>query len=114
MDDELTFSTAIDGPISVTFEWDTYDPPRQQDMFRHYISSQWIHSSHIADEEPQWQIEAWINKHPHIKELFKEGTLEIVYSEHVEYYHRSTEQEHFAWRLRWSEEIHNQNLMIVV
>lgn len=95
-------------PISFSFEWDTHDPPQQPDMFRHYIQSQWLHSSHLADEDPQWQIEAWINKNPHIQELYHEGTLEIVHHDTVEYYHRATVQEHFAWRIRWSELIENQ------
>lgn len=98
---------------TLSIQWDTYDPPQQQDMFRHYIQSQWLHSSHLADEDPQWQIEAWINKQPHIKELYQEGTLEIDHHDTVEYYHRATEQEHFAWRLRWSEHIENQKLSIV-
>ena len=102
------------GGISLSLgPFESYQPPPQQDMFRHYIQSQWLHSSHLADEDPQWQIEAWIKKHPHMQELYQEGTLEIVHHDHVEYYHRATEQEHFAWRLRWSEHIENQKLSIV-
>lgn len=92
------------GPIQ------TNDPPPQPDLFRHYITSQWVHSSHLADENPQWQIEAWIKQWPHVQELYHEGTLEIdhVSQDTVEYYHQATEQEHFAWRIRWSEHIENQ------
>lgn len=93
------------GPI------ETHDPPLQKDLFRHYITSQWIHSSHLADENPQWQIESWINSNPHIKELYQEGTLEIVHDENTEYYHCASEQEHFAWRIRWSEQLENQKTL---
>jgi hypothetical protein len=89
---------------------ETHDPPPQQDLFRHYITSQWMHSSHLADENPQWQIESWLKQNPHINELYCEGILEIdqVSEDTVEYHHRATQQEHFAWRIRWSEQIENQ------
>ena len=89
---------------------ETHDPPPQPDLFRHYITSQWMHSSHLADENPQWQIESWLKQNPHMDELYCEGTLEIdhVSEDTVEYYHRATEHEHFAWRIRWSEHIENQ------
>lgn len=79
-------------------------------MVKHFIATQWMHSSHLADENPQWQIESWIKKNLHLDELYQQGTLEIdhVSEDTVEYYHRASEQEHFAWRIRWSELIENQ------
>ena len=99
------------GGISITLgPIETYKPPPQQDLFRHYITSQWMHSSHLADENPQWQIEAWIKNNPHMNELYHEGTLEIehVSEDTVEYHHRASEQEHLVWRIRWSEQLENQ------
>ena len=92
---------------------ETHDPPPQQDLFRHYITSQWMHSSHLADENPQWQIEVWIEKNPHINELYQEGTLEIdhVSEDTVTYHHCASEQEHLAWKIRWSELIENQKTL---
>ena len=43
---------------------DQYDPPKQQELFRQYIMSQWLHSSHLADENPQWQVESYIKNKP--------------------------------------------------
>src|SRR5210317_868451 len=101
-------------PISFSFEWQREDEHHQQDLFRHYIQSQWIHSSHLADENPQWQIEAWLRQRPHLQELYHEGVLEILHEDSatVEYHHRATPQEHFAWRIRWSEQIDSQKSSI--
>ena len=117
-DDEITVvdfdpdqHTIPSGGFTITLgPLETYDPPQQKDLFRHYITSQWMHSSHLADENPQWQIESWIKQNPHMDELYREGTLEIdqVSEDTVEYYHQATQQEHFAWRIRWSEQIENQ------
>jgi len=107
--DDLSFDFGSNMSISLG-PIQSNSPPPQQDLFRHYITSHWIHSSHIADEDPQWQIEAWIKQWPHVKELYREGTLEIdhVSEDTVEYYHRATEHEHFAWRIRWSEQLASQ------
>lgn len=88
------------GPI------ETHTPPPQPDLFRHYISSQWLHSSHIADEDPQWQIEAWIDNKPFLLEAKQEGNLEIVEGQghdDIDFYYVGSQEEYCVWRLRWSE-----------
>jgi len=87
------------GPI------ETHQPPQQPDLFRHYVTSQWLHSSHLADENPQWQCESWIKSKPHLAEAWYQQCLEIkhVDEDTVEYYFMGSPQEHMAWRLRWSE-----------
>lgn len=88
------------GPI------ETHTPPPQPDLFRHYISSQWLHSSHIADEDPQWQIEAWIDNKPFLREAKQEGNLEIVEGhgdDDIDFYYVGSQEEYCVWRLRWSE-----------
>ena len=83
-----------------------HTPPPQPDLFRHYVTSQWLHSSHLADEDPQWQAEAWIKSQPHLSEAYVENKLEVDYgncTDHIDYYYMGTNPEHCMWRLRWSE-----------
>ena len=91
------------GPI------ETHRPPPQLDMFRHYISSQWLHSD-IVDEDlnPQWQIEAWIDDKPFLREAKQEGNLEIIEAQgqgddSIDFYYVGSPEEYCVWRLRWSE-----------
>lgn len=98
--DNLTSVSISLGPI------ETHTPPPQPDLFRHYISSQWLHSSHIADEDPQWQIEAWIDNKPFLREAKQEGNLEIVEGhghDDIDFYYVGSQEEYCVWRLRWSE-----------
>ena len=100
------WKTSLSGGISITLgPLETHQPPSQPDLFRHYITSQWMHSSHLADEDPQWQCEAWIKSKPHLAEAWHQQCLEIkhVSDDTVEYYYIGSEQDHFTWRLRWSE-----------
>lgn len=96
-------------PAGVTISFGPIEmikPPDQPDMFRHYISSQWMHSSHIADEDPQWQCESWIDSKPHLKEAHNQGCLEIAQGQgddDVDYFFVGTEKEYLFWKLRWSE-----------
>jgi hypothetical protein len=96
-------------PISLSLDWE-YNKPRQHDLFRHHIQGQWLHNSHLADEDPQWQVEAFIKQNPYLKELQQLGVLEIDSSDEyfVDYYHKATAQEHFAWRIRWSEHLNQK------
>jgi hypothetical protein len=81
-------------------------PPDQPDMFRHYIASQWIHSSHLADENPQWQVEAWVESKPYLREAKAEGKLEITNGkgdDDFDYYFVGTDEEFLIFKMRWSE-----------
>jgi len=109
-DNSLDWYPTLNSGISFTlpiFEEpeEMYTPPSQQDLFRYYITSQWLHSSHLADEDPQWQVESWIKSQPHLSEAYYENKIEINHndSDHVDYYYIGSEQEYCMWRLRWSE-----------
>lgn len=80
-------------------------PPPQRDIFRNYITSQWLHSSHLADEDPQWQCEAWIKSKPHLSEAQHQGNLEVIYNsnDNIDYYYNGTPQEWCVFRIKWSE-----------
>jgi len=84
---------------------DQYDPPKQQELFRQYIMSQWLHSSHLADENPQWQVESYIKNKPHLKELSDNNQLETSFpsDDTVEYWFVGHEKDFLVWKLRWSE-----------
>ena len=86
------------GPI------DEYNPPAQQELFRSYIMGQWLHDSHLADENPQWQCEAYIEQKPFLKEANEQKKLELTFSDtNVEYWYAGSKEEFLMWRLRWSE-----------
>lgn len=81
-------------------------PPDQPDLFRHYIASQWIHSSHLADDNPQWQVEAWIESKPYLKEAKDQGHLEVAEGkgdDDFDYYFVGTSEEYLVYKMRWSE-----------
>lgn len=80
-------------------------PPDQPDLFRHYVTSQWLHGSHLADEDPQYQCEAWIKSQPHLSEAWCEGKIEIKHNsdDGVDYYYTGEPDEFVFWKLRWSE-----------
>lgn len=100
----------LSGGISISIPMfdpeEKYTPPAQPDFFRHYVTSQWLHSSHLSDEDPQWQVEAWIKSQPHLSEAYAEKKLEVDYGhsvDHIDYYFIGSNHEHCVWRLRWSE-----------
>ena len=95
-DSGLTISL---GPI------DEYKPPAQQELFRNYIMGQWLHDSHLSDENPQWQCEAYIEQKPFLKEANDQKKLELSFPDenNVEYWYVGSKEEFLMWRLRWSE-----------
>jgi len=116
MEDEDIYITPYTD-ISDTIQWptggftislgpyETHTPPEQPDLFRHYITSQWVHSSHLADEDPQWQCESWIKSKPYLAEAWHQGHLEIIENsgDGMDYYYVGNDHDYCAWRLRWSE-----------
>jgi len=94
----------------------SYEPPKQQEMFRHYIMSHWLHSSHLADEDPQWQCESIIKDHEHLTEAQADGKLEIslLNEDTVEYWYKSSQEDFFMWKLRWSEFFDQNNYQGII
>lgn len=106
IDDDWKTTLSSGFSLSIPLEpEEIYTPPAQPDLFRHYVTSQWLHSSHLADEDSQWQCEAWIKSQPHLAEAQHDKCLEIqcVSDDTVEYYYVGSSQDYFVWKLRWSE-----------
>ena len=105
-DPAFTGSVSSGYTISLNLEpEEVKSPPAQRDMFRHYITSQWLHSSHLSDEDPQWQCEAWIKSNPHLSEAQYQGNLEVVHtsSDSIDYFFSGTPEEWCVFRIKWSE-----------
>lgn len=103
-----TLSLAAGSTSGFTFSFGPYEmhtPPAQKDLFRHYVTSQWLHNSHIADEDPQYQCEAWIKSKPHLAEAWADHKIEIVHTDNdnIDYYYIGSPQEYCVWKIRWSE-----------
>lgn len=101
------FNVSIPSGISISFgPIEMNKKPPQPDLFRHYICSQWTHSSHIADEDPQWQCESWIQSRPYLCEAKDQNRLEVAdgsSEDDYDYFYRGTAQEFLIFKLRWSE-----------
>lgn len=105
---EIDFNISI--PVSGSYDLSfgpiySYEPPKQQEMFRHYIMSHWLHSSLLYDEDQNHQCEAIVQDHEHLVEAQTNGKLEISLPDEdtVEYWYNGSEEDFFMWKLRWSE-----------
>ena len=82
---QLDHSMPDIGDIGITLSIgpiDEYNPPKQQELFRNYIMGQWLHEAYAADENPQWQCEAYIEQKPFLKEANDQKKLELSFPIH--------------------------------
>ena len=105
---QLDHSMPDIGDIGITLSIgpiDEYNPPKQQELFRNYIMGQCLHEAYAADENPQWQCEAYIEQKPFLKEANDQKKLELSFPDdnNVEYWYVGSNEEYLMWRLRWSE-----------
>jgi len=79
-------------------------PPKQKDMFRHYIQSVYYYDGNVSDEDPEHQIESYISNNPYLQTIKNSGQLEFSMDGNtIEYWFIGTPQEHLVWRMTWSE-----------
>jgi len=103
------FGSPIGSGYTISFgPMTTYSPPNQKDMFTHYVQSSWYHDSHLSDEDPQWQVEAYIKQRPHLNDLQQTNRLHYAMGDGegtIDYFFKGTVDDFLFWRVTWSEHL---------
>lgn len=114
------FSTAIpSGGFSISLPFDDIiigdSHPVQQDLFKHYVTSQWIPFSSIPEED---DCDNYIVNHikslPYLAEAWHDDSIEYNIdhdTRQADIFYVGNELDHCAWRIRWSEFFESKNTL---
>jgi hypothetical protein len=115
-------SSITSGGFSISLPFDdiiiSNSHPVQQDLFKHFVTSQWIPFSSMPEED---NCDDYIVNHikslPYLAEAWHDESIEYSINHdtrQADIFYVGNELDHCAWRIRWSEyfETRNTNLII--
>lgn len=113
------FASIPSGGFSISLPLDdiiiSNSHPVQQDLFKHYVTSQWIPFSSMPDEDDyHGYMISHIKSLPYLAEAWHDESIEYNINHdtrQADIFYVGNELDHCAWRIRWSEFFESKNTL---